>query len=177
MSGHNKWSQIKRQKGITDAKRANVFTKYAKIITLAARKGTDPKKNFELRAAIDKARAVNMPTENIERAIKKVSGEDGGAELTAVRYEAYGPEGVGIIIEAITDSTNRTVQEIKHLLATHGAKFGAEGSVIWAFEHELAGWQAKTKMPISEAGGVALNLLMEALGDHDDVQEIYTNAE
>lgn len=177
MSGHSKWSQIKRQKGITDAKRAQVFAKYAKIVTLAARKGPDPKTNSELRAAVERARSVNMPAENIERAIKKGSGGGEGANLEAVRFEAYGPEGVGIIIEAITDNNNRTVQEIKHLLAEHNAKFGAAGSVTWAFEHKDGAWLPKTKISMSEQGAAALDSLLEALDDHDDVQEIYTNAE
>jgi YebC/PmpR family DNA-binding regulatory protein len=177
MSGHSKWSQIKRQKGVTDAKRANVFAKHAKIIALVARKGADPKNNSELRATIERARAVNMPAENIERAIKKGSGGGEGANLEAVRFEAYGPEGVGIIIEAITDNNNRTVQEIKHLLAEHNAKFGAEGSVAWAFEHKDGAWLPKTKIAISEASAASLDTLLEALDDHADVQEIYTNAE
>lgn len=176
MAGHSKWAQIKRQKGVTDAKRAQVFAKHAKIITLMARKGADPKTNSELRAATLRARAVNMPSENIDRAIKKSTG-GGGEALESVRYEAYGPEGVGIIIEAITDNNNRTVQEIKHLLAQHGAKFGAEGSVVWAFERNDDGWLPKTKIPISAEGAAALDAILETLDDHDDVREVYTNAE
>ncbi len=179
MSGHNKWSQIKRQKGVSDAKKSQVFSKLAKIITLAARKGDKPESNSELRAAIEKGRQANMPADNIERAVKKASGTGEGAQLEELRFEAYGPGGVAIIIEGITDSRNRTVAEIKHLLSQHNAKWAESGSVIWAFEKialPTSGWTAKHTTEVNEMDGEALGKLLEALDDHEDVQEIYTNA-
>lgn len=134
MSGHSKWATIKRAKEGKDAKRSNVFTKLSKNISVAARSGADPDTNFKLRIAIDKARAGNMPKDNIERAIKKGSGDTDGAQIESIMYEAYGPGGVAIIIEALTDNKNRTVSEIKHILSKHNGNLGASGSVMWMFE-------------------------------------------
>ncbi len=177
MSGHSKWSQIKHQKGTADAKKSQVFSKLAKVISLAARKGENPETNFELRAAVEKAKSVNMPADNIERAIKKGSGKTEGEQLESVRYEVYGPAGVAIIIEAITDNKNRTLAEIKHILSLHEAKLGGQGSVLWAFSNNNGKFEPKTKIELSETDADALDKLLEALDDHDDVQEIYTNAE
>ncbi len=177
MSGHSKWSTIKRQKASTDAKKSQVFSKMSKIITLAARKGEDPGMNPDLRSAIDQAKSVNMPIDTIDRAIKKGAGKLEGAQMESVRYEAYGPGGIAIIIEAITDNNNRTVAEIKHILSKHNAKFAATGSVTWAFEHTDTGWEAKNKMELSENDAEKLDKLLEALDDNDDVQELFTNSE
>jgi YebC/PmpR family DNA-binding regulatory protein len=176
MSGHNKWSQIKRQKGATDAKKSQIFSKMARIITIAARKGDKPESNAELRATIEKARQANMPVDNIERAIAKASGKADGSQLEEVKFEAYGPGGIAIIIEGITDSRNRTVAEIKHLLNQQNAKWAESGSVTWAFEHTKEGWLPKNTMEVNEKDGEALTKLLEALDDHDDIQEVYTNA-
>lgn len=176
MSGHNKWSQIKRQKGVSDAKKSQAFSKLARIITLAAKKGDKPDTNAELRAAIDKARQANMPLDNIERAIKKASGTGEGSQLEQLRFEAYGPGGVAIVMEGITDSRNRTVAEIKHLLNQLNAKWAENGSVTWAFEHTKEGWVPKNTMEINDQDGEALTKLLDALDDHDDIQEVYTNA-
>ncbi len=177
MSGHSKWSTIKRQKGATDAKRSQIFSKMAKMITIAARKGEDPAMNPDLRAAVEKAKSVNMPAENIERAIKKGAGKTEGVQMENVRYEAYGPGGVAVIIEAITDNNNRTVAEIKHLLSKNNGKFAESGSVTWAFNPPAGGrgWEAKHKVEISEEDAAKLDRLLEALDDHDDVQELFTN--
>jgi len=135
MSGHSKWSQIKRQKTVTDKKRGNVFTKLANTITIVARQGgTDPEMNFKLRLAIDKARAGNMPSDNIERAIQRGSGEAGGQSLEEVIYEGYGAEGVAIIIEAATDSKNRTTAVIRNILNKHQGRLGNSGRVTWMFD-------------------------------------------
>ena len=149
------------------------------MITIAARKGDDPDMNPDLRSAIDKAKGVNMPADNIERAIKKGSGKMEGVQLENVRYEAYGPGGVAIIIEAITDSTNRTVAEIKHILSKTNGKFAESGSVIWAFDPPAGGksWEAKHKVEISEEDAAKLDKLLEALDDHDDVNELFSNNE
>jgi YebC/PmpR family DNA-binding regulatory protein len=134
MCGHNKWSQIKRQKGTNDAKRSKMFAKVGKMITLAARNGGEPEANPALKVAIDKARQENMPLDNITKAIKKGTGEISGGQLEEVLYEAYGPEGVALIIEGTTDNNNRTVSEVKHLLSINGGRLGESGCVKWMFD-------------------------------------------
>jgi len=135
MSGHSKWSQIKRKKGVEDVKRAKVFTKMAQVITLAAREGGgDASSNAKLRLVIDRARTVNMPALNIERAIDRGIGKSSGAQLQEILLEGYGPGGTALIIEAITDNRNRTIPEIRHVLELGGGKMANEGSVLWMFE-------------------------------------------
>lgn len=134
MSGHSKWATIKRQKGAADAKRSTVFTKLANTITVAARGGGDPSMNFSLRLAIDKARQANMPKDNIERAIKRGTGELGGAQFEEVMYEAYGPAGTGILIEAGTDNRNRTSAEVKAVFNKLGGKLAEAGAVSYQFK-------------------------------------------
>lgn len=133
MSGHSKWSQIKRQKGAKDVKRSGIFSKLSKAISIAARSGPNPKDNFKLRLAIEKAREANMPNDNIERAIKKGSGEDTTTQIEEITYEGYGPGGMALIIQAITDNKNRTVADVRHLLQSHGGSIGNAGSVAWQF--------------------------------------------
>jgi len=134
MSGHSKWSTIKRKKGANDAKRGQIFTRLGREIMLAARDGgEDPESNFRLRLAIDRARAQNMPKDNIERAIKRGAGGKEGVDLVEVMYEGYGPNGVALIIECVTDNRNRTVAEIRHILTRHGGNLGEVGSVAWQF--------------------------------------------
>ena len=135
MSGHSKWAQIKRQKGAADIKKGAAFTKLANVVTLAAREGGgDPAMNFKLRLAVEPGRAANMPKENIERAIKRGTGELGGTTLEAVVYEGFGPNNIPIIMEALTDNRNRTSQAIKLLLTKHGGTLTGPGSVQWMFE-------------------------------------------
>lgn len=134
MSGHSKWATTKRKKESIDAKRGSLFTKLGKIIAVAARDGADPNTNFKLRMAVDKAKSYSMPKDNIERAIAKGSGQNGEAALETIVYEAYGPEGVALIVETVTDNKNRTVSEIKHILGKHGGTFGSSGSVMWQFQ-------------------------------------------
>lgn len=137
MSGHSKWATTRRQKAVTDAKRAGVFTKISHLITIAAReKGADPKSNFTLRLAIEKAREVSMPKENIERAIKRGTGELEGSVIEEIVYEGYGPGGVAILIDSLTDNRNRSVAEIKHVLTKYGGSFGAANSVAWMFDEK-----------------------------------------
>src|SRR3989338_5747682 len=132
MSGHSKWAQIKYKKAASDAKRGKLFSKLSRAITVAARDfGPDPKSNLKLASAIETARSVNMPNDNIERAIKK-AGEKDSSELTEVLYEAYGPGGSALIVTAVTDNSNRTTNEIKHILVEHGGKLGEHGSAMWA---------------------------------------------
>lgn len=134
MCGHNKWTQIKRQKGANDAKRSQVFAKLSKVITLQARNGGDPDGNPGLKIAIDKARSVNMPADNIQKALKKGTGELAGERVDEVLFEAYGPEGVPLIIEAATDNNNRTSSEVRHILSKNGGRLGEIGSVKWMFD-------------------------------------------
>lgn len=137
MAGHSKWAQIKRKKAVTDARRASTWTKSIREITVAAREGGgDPAANPRLRTAIDAARAVNMPNDNIDRAIKKGTGELGGTVYEQVTYEGYGPGGVALLIEGTTDNANRTVAEIRHLFSRHGGNLGASNSVAWMFDRK-----------------------------------------
>ncbi len=136
MSGHSKWATIKRKKGAADAKRGQVFTRLTREIVLAAREGGgDPDTNFRLRLAIDRARTQNMPKENIERAIKRGTGEaKDGANFEEIYYEGYGPHGIAIIIDCVTENRNRTVAEIRHILTRSGGNMGEAGSVSWQFK-------------------------------------------
>jgi len=130
MSGHSKWATTKRAKAVVDAKRGAIFTKIAKLITIAARKGGDPTANFTLRIAIDKAKSINMPKDNIERAIKRGTGESDGEQIEELIYEGIGPAKIQFIIKCLTDSKNRTAAEIRHLFSKHG---GSLGTVMWNF--------------------------------------------
>ena len=136
MSGHSKWSTIKRKKGAADAKRGAIFTRLAREIAVAAREGGgDPDSNFRLRLAVDKARAENMPKDNIERAIKRGSGDDkDGTAYEEIMYEGYGPKGVAMMIETVTDNRNRSVSEIRHALSRSGGSMAEVGAVSWQFE-------------------------------------------
>ncbi|MFW5940754.1 MAG: YebC/PmpR family DNA-binding transcriptional regulator [bacterium] len=137
MSGHSKWSTIKHKKAAADAKRGKLFTRLAKELTIAAReKGGDPEFNPRLRLAIDKAKEANMPKDNIERAIKRGTGELEGAELHEVVYEGYAPHGVGLVIEVVTDNRNRAVAELRHELTKVGGSMADAGSVIWQFQRK-----------------------------------------
>lgn len=136
MSGHSKWSQIKRQKGATDAKRGQLFTKLAREIIVAVREaGPNPDSNFRLRLTIQKARDSNMPSENIERAIKKGSGALEGASLNEILVEGYGPSGVAVMVQALTDNRNRTLQEVRNFFIRHGGSMGESGCVAWIFDN------------------------------------------
>lgn len=134
MSGHSKWSKIKHQKAATDAKKGKIFSKVSRLITIAARKGGDPEMNPSLRTILDKARVVNMPSANIERAIKKGTGELEGERLEELIYEAYGPAGSAFIIKCITDNKNRAVTEVKKVLNKYNARFGESGTAQWMFD-------------------------------------------
>lgn len=137
MSGHSKWAQIKRQKGTADQKRGNLFTKLANTITVAAReKGGNPETNFQLRLAIDQAKSANMPRDNIERAIKRGAGELAGSQIEEITYEAFGPEGVALIIEALTDNKNRAASSLRHILTKHSGTLAGPNSVLWKFDQK-----------------------------------------
>jgi YebC/PmpR family DNA-binding regulatory protein len=137
VSGHSKWSTIKHKKAATDAKKSKAFTQVANLIAIAARQGGgDPKMNFALRLAIDKGKAINMPTANIERAIKRGTGEGGGARIEEVLYEGYGPSGIAVLVEAATDNKNRTVADIRAAFNKYGGSLGGAGSVAYLFDHK-----------------------------------------
>jgi len=135
MSGHSKWSTIKRQKGVTDARRGQLFTKLAREIIVAVREaGDNPESNFRLRLVIQKARDNNMPMDNIDRAIKRGSGQAEGATLVEITHEGYGPSGVAILVQALSDNRNRTLQEVRNIFTRNGGNLGANGCVAWLFE-------------------------------------------
>lgn len=134
MAGHSKWANIRFRKGAQDAKRGKIFTKFIREITVAARMGGgDPDSNPRLRTAIDKALGQNMPKDNIERAIKRGTGELDGASYEEIRYEGYGPSGVAVLVECTTDNNNRTVSEVRHAFTKHGGNLGTDGSVAYLF--------------------------------------------
>ncbi len=134
MSGHSKWSTIKRKKGAADAKRGQLFTKIAKEIAIAAREGgPDPESNFKLRLVIDKAKTNNMPKENIERAIRRGAGLDKSESLEQITYEGYGPGGVAVLVQVVTDNKNRAVAEVRRYFTKHGGNLGENGCVSWLF--------------------------------------------
>ena len=168
MSGHNKWSQIKHQKSGTDKKRGVLFSKVLKAITIAARDEASPQFNPRLRSLIEKARENNIPQENIDRAIKKVSESK---ELEEIVIEAYGPAGIAMIIECITDNHNRTIFEIKHLLSENETKMAEVGSVRWAF----AGDKPKFPQEASDTDKEKIRQLIQKLEERDDVQRVITN--
>lgn len=176
MSGHNKWSKIKRKKGVTDAKKSKVLSKYSRLIALEAKKAAGDVNAPSLRAIIERAKRESMPKENIERAVAKGAGGDAG-NLEEVLYETFGPGGTAILITALTDNNNRTSAEIRHLLSKAGYVLGAPGSAAWAFTKTAGGYVPTTPMDLSDEDGERLAVLIEQLEEHDDVQDIYTTAD
>ena len=177
MSGHNKWSQIKEKKGREDAKKSKLFSMYSRQITIESKRSSGDRNAPSLRAAIDRARAVNMPNDVIDRAVTKGAG-GGSDSFEEVTYEAYGPGGVAIIIEGITDNKNRTTPEIRHLLSEHGGNLGTQGSASWAFQKSATGSIVPTTLiPLPESEADKLANLLEKLEDHEDIKRVVTNAE
>ena len=184
MAGHNKWAQIKYKKAASDAKKGKLFSKLARVITITAKElGSDPKMNPKLAAAIEDAKAANMPNDNIDRAIGRAKDKDASL-LKEVLYEIYGPGGSTLVVTAITDNSNRTTNEVKHILGEQGTKLGEQGSALWAFDRAespsdiQAGKQKFTpKFPVvlSEEDNKKLEALLEALDNQDDIQEVYSN--
>ena len=178
MSGHNKWSQIKTQKAKTDAYKSKIFSKFAKLISAEAKKAKGNLADPSLKAAIEKAKAANMPSDNIDRAIKKASG-DAGAAMEEIIYEAYGPGGVALMIKALTDNRNKATQLVKHILSENGFAIAAPGSAAWAFTKEPTthNLQPTTTVPVAEEDLEKLEKLVENLENCEEVQEVFTNAE
>jgi len=177
MAGHSKWAQIKRAKAVTDSARARVFARYAKQIALEAKRAGGSMSDPGLTAVINRAKAANMPKDNIERAVAKGASKDAGT-LERVVYEFYGPGAAAILIDALTDSKNRTTQEIKHLLSKNGYELGAPGSAMWAFTKSPDG-KFSPNEPLAEVGEAdeePLSSLLTLLDDYEDTQAVYTNA-
>jgi YebC/PmpR family DNA-binding regulatory protein len=175
MSGHSKWANIKRQKGAADAKRGQLFTKLAREIIVAVRQGgVSLDSNFRLRLAVQKARDNNMPSDNIERAIKRGSGEAEGTTLAEVTFEGYGPSGIAVLVEVLTDNRNRTVQDVRRLFTRHGGNLGESGCVAWLFESKGV---VTVESNASDAEGIALRAIdagAEDVKTENGYVEIYT---
>ncbi len=178
MSGHSKWATIRRKKAVIDAKRGKMFTKLIKELTIAAREGGgDPDANPRLRLAVDNAKAANMPADNIERAIKKATGELEGVTFHELTYEGYGPGGIAILVEVATDNKNRTVAEVRHIFSKNGGSLGESGSVAWMFERKgivSLPQQGKSEEDIL---GIVLDEGAEDLSSQDEYFEIQTPVE
>ena len=176
MSGHSKWSSIKHKKGAADAKRGKIFTKLIKEITVAARMGGgDPTGNPRLRTAVDAAKAANMPKDNIERGIKKGTGELEGVSYEELSYEGYGPGGVAVLVECLTDKKNRTVAEVKHLFERNGGSLGEPGCVSWMFEKKGLIIIDKASADEESLLDLALNAGAEDVRDDGDEFEVMTD--
>ncbi len=174
MAGHNKWSQIQRQKGASDAKRSQLFGKLSRMISAQVKVANGDRNTVLVRQAIDKARAADMPVDTIERAISKATESKA---METIVYEAYGPGGAGMLISVLTDSKNRAAQDIRHILTKNGFALGAIGSVMWAFQKVDGQLSPTTTAPLSEDDSALLEKLMNELEAYDDVQEVITNAE
>jgi len=174
MAGHSKWANIQHRKGRQDAKRGKLFTKAAKEIIIAAKSGGDPASNSRLRAAIAVAKTVNLPKDKIEAAIRKGIGQEAGGDFMEITYEAYAPGGVAVVIEAATDNKNRTVAEVRHLLAKHGASLGESGSVGWMFERKGVITLDKAKYAEEAVMEAALEAGADDVQEEDDTWGIHT---
>ena len=174
MSGHSKWSQIKHKKGAADERKGQLFSKFSKVISLAAKGGTDPTSNFELKNAIQQAREANMPNDSIERAITR-GGDSNSAQLESIQIEAIGPSGSAFIVEAITDNRNRTLTELKMIFKKHNIKMVPPHSVIWMFEQHGSKLIPKNMTTVSQEESSAIGYFLDELGNHEDVKEIVSN--
>jgi YebC/PmpR family DNA-binding regulatory protein len=175
MSGHSKWHSIKHQKAAEDKKRGKIFSKASRKISLAAKKGKDPEKNVELRNAIQEAKDNNMPKDSIEKAILRGSGELPGVEYSETKYEGYGPGGVALYIECLTDNKNRTASAIRHTMEGHGGKLGSEGCVSYLFERKGLLYVSKSKASEMEVFDVAIDAGATEIKEVDEVYEVQTN--
>lgn len=176
MGGHNKWSQIKRQKGANDAAKSRVWAKLSRRLTVESKKANGDANAANVRAVIETARKENMPKDAIERAISKGTTAD-AASMETVTYEIYGPGGAAVIIQALTDNKNRTLQELKAIFAKHDLALAAPGSALWAFEKTADGYNPTSTVPLSEDDSAKLMTIMELFDALDDVEDVFTNAE
>ena len=176
MSGHSKWHSIKHKKGALDAKRGKLFTKFIKEITVAARSGGgDPDANARLRKAISDAKAGNMPNDTIDRAVRRGTGEEEGVHYEEITYEGYGPGGVALLIQSMTDNRNRTVAEIRHIFSKNGGNLGESGSVGWMFEKKGYIVVNKSAKPEEELFDIVIEAGADDLRDDEDNFEIITS--
>jgi YebC/PmpR family DNA-binding regulatory protein len=174
MSGHSKWSTIKRKKGVADAKRGAVFTRLARELAIAARDGGDPDTNFRLRLAVDKARSENMPKDNIERAIKKGTGEDkDSAVWEEITFEGYGPHGSALMVTCVTDNRNRTVPDIRHAFTKYGGNMAEQGAVAWQFDRKSYFAFPSSQLSFDKAFELGINVGADDVVDGEDTVEIY----
>lgn len=176
MSGHNKWSKIKHKKGASDAQRSKIFSKHSALITMEVKKSGGDTSSASVQACIERAKKDSMPKDVIERALAKGSGA-GGAAFEEVTYEGYGPGGVALIIEAVTDNNNRTAPEIRHIFSKAGLELGVPGSAAWAFTKTADGYVPNTPMELDDETGEKLADFIEKLEDQDDVTNIYSTAD
>ena len=178
MSGHNKWSKIKHKKAATDSAKSKIYSKYNKLITVAVKEAGGDINSPSVKTIIEKAKSENVPKDNIERAIKKATDKD-SAQLFEVLYEGFGPAGVGMLIKAITDNTNRTVTEIKTIFTKNNGTFASSGAVSWGFTKNQDGdWEPNkgTELKLESSDYEKLKHLIEIFEENDDVVGIYTNA-
>jgi YebC/PmpR family DNA-binding regulatory protein len=173
MSGHSHWATIRRKKGAADAKRGQAFTRLAREIAIAARGGADPSNNFQLQLAVERARAQNMPKDSIERAIKRGSGEDkDAAVIEEITYEGYGPQGVALIIECLTDNRNRSVSELRHQLTRAGGSMAENGAVSWQFDREAYFYFPSSMLDFDKAFELAVENGADDVSEDDGMIEI-----
>jgi len=176
MSGHNKWSKIKHKKGATDAARSKVFSKHSRLITMEVKKAGGLKDSANVLASIERAKKDSMPKDAIERALAKGSG-DGANAMEEVLYEGYGPGGVPLIIEAVTDNNNRTAPEIRHIFSKAGLELGVPGSAAWAFSKTDGQYIPNSPVELDDDAGAKLADFIEKLEEQDDVTDVYTGAD
>lgn len=176
MSGHNKWSKIKHKKGASDAERSKIFSKHSSLITMEVKKSGGDANSASVLAVIERAKKDSMPKDVIERALAKGSGA-GAAALEEVLYEGYGPGGVAILIEAVTDNNNRTAPEIRHIFSKSGLELGTPGSAMWAFRKTAEGYVPNNPMDLDDETGEKLADFIEKLEDQADVTNVYSTAD
>lgn len=176
---HSQWEKKKYKKAASEGKTSKLYTKLVRLITTEAKLANGNRDASGLKSAVMKAREANMPSDNIERAIKKAT--ESGSAMETIIYEAYGPGGVGLVVVSLTENRNKAAQEIKHILSKHGTTLGAIGSVLWGFIKEATDhgfvWKPTITTPLSQNDGELLEELLEELEENDEVQEIFTNAE
>lgn len=174
MSGHNKWSKIKHKKAVTDAHKSKVFSKLVKLIQVEAKRSGGDTNDPGLRAVMEKAKKENMPKDNIERAVKAGAGGD-SLNMEKITYEAYGPGGVAMLIEVLTDSRNRAVAGVRHVLSKAGLGLATQGAASWAFRKDGVEWKPSTFVEISDEDSEKLYSIIEQLEESDEVQGVFIN--
>lgn len=176
MSGHNKWSKIKHKKGATDAQRSRLFSKHSRLITMEVKKAGGRTDSANVLGAVERAKKDSMPKDAIERALAKGSGSGDNA-MEEVLYEGYGPGGVPLLIEAVTDNNNRTAPEIRHIFSKQGLELGTPGSAMWAFTKSADGYTPNSPIELDDEAGTTLADFIEKLEEQDDVTNVYTGAD